>query len=229
MSAPTVEPGTRPVAADAALRAGLPVLLAGSAPATVLLAAATVTPAAVAWTIRHTSGLIRAVLPVERAVALRLRPMVGIDPDAAGLRQTAAVDAARGVTTGISAADRAHTLHVLAHPDSGPADLVQPGHVLVELAGTELCRGPAGELADAALALCAGAGVAAVAALAEIVDEAGEPAGPAALAGECGWAVVEVPDVTTNGPVGPRLLLDRTSRSEPATSGPSARGKVWNT
>jgi 3,4-dihydroxy 2-butanone 4-phosphate synthase/GTP cyclohydrolase II len=179
----------------AALREGRPVLVVGPGTGLVLLAGATATAAGVAWTVRHSTGLLRAVVEPERADALRLAPMSGTDRIRRGPQQTVAVDAV-GTGTGISATDRAHTLRVLADPATTPADLLAPGHVLVELAGTDPRPTVAGAVADAALRLCAKAGLPAVAALADVLDEAGGPVGPARmreLAEEHALPLVTVP------------------------------------
>lgn len=117
-----------------ALREGRPVLVADSPDreneVDVILAADLATPAWVAWTIRHSSGFICAPMPAVRADALRLPLMVPRSEDPRRTAYTITVDAATGITTGISAADRSQTLRVLADPASGPTDLIRPGHVL---------------------------------------------------------------------------------------------------
>ncbi|WP_425471204.1 GTP cyclohydrolase II [Xylanimonas allomyrinae] len=96
----------------------------------VVLAARHVDAQTIAWTVRHTSGYLCAPLPAARADALDLPLMVTDNRDPKRTAYTVAVDAAVGVTTGISAADRARTLRVLADPSATPADLIRPGHVL---------------------------------------------------------------------------------------------------
>lgn len=117
-----------------ALRAGRPVLVTDAAnrenEADVVLAAARATPEWVAWTIRHTSGLLCAPMTTERADALGLPPMVEDNQDPRQTAYTVTVDAARGVGTGISAADRTLTVRVLGNPAAVPTDLNRPGHVL---------------------------------------------------------------------------------------------------
>jgi 3,4-dihydroxy 2-butanone 4-phosphate synthase / GTP cyclohydrolase II len=120
--------------AVAAIRAGRPVLVADSPDredeADVVFAAQGVSAEWVAWTIRHSSGYLCAPMPAERADALALPLMVPHSQDPRRTAYTVTVDAATGVSTGISAEDRARTLRVLADPGSGPGDLVRPGHVL---------------------------------------------------------------------------------------------------
>lgn len=118
----------------AELAAGRPVLVADDAgrenEVDVVLAARTATTEWVAWTVRHSSGYLCAPMPAHRADALELPLMVERSQDPRTTAYTVSVDAAVGVTTGISAADRALTLRVLGDPASGPQDLIRPGHVL---------------------------------------------------------------------------------------------------
>jgi len=82
----------------------------------------------------HGRGLICTPLPRKWAAKLELAPMVDNPQDHHGTAFTVSVDAREGVTTGISAYDRARTIQVLADPDSEPEDLVRPGHVFPLLA-----------------------------------------------------------------------------------------------
>ncbi|MFC8797387.1 3,4-dihydroxy-2-butanone-4-phosphate synthase [Promicromonospora sp. NPDC057138] len=129
------EPGTGVVErALAELAAGRPVLVADDAgrenEVDVVLAASAATAEWVGWTVRHSSGYLCAPMPAHRADALELPLMVERSEDPRGTAYTVSVDAAVGVTTGISAADRARTLRVLGDPASGARDLIRPGHVL---------------------------------------------------------------------------------------------------
>src|SRR5690606_31892361 len=99
-------------------------------------------------------------------------PMVELNEDARGTAYTVSVDAASGVTTGISAADRAHTLNVLANPDSTATDLIRPGHVLPLRAVDGGVRERSGHT-EAAVELMRLAGLRPVGAIAEIVDDDG--------------------------------------------------------
>jgi 3,4-dihydroxy 2-butanone 4-phosphate synthase/GTP cyclohydrolase II len=96
-----------------------------------VLAAELVTPEAINFMATHARGLICLALPPERADELDLRPMTEVNTEALGTAFTVSVDAARrfGVTTGISAADRATTIRVCMDPASVPGDLRRPGHV----------------------------------------------------------------------------------------------------
>ena len=122
-----------PEALDA-LRAGRPIIVADDEnrenEGDVVLSAELATPEAVAWTIRWSSGLLCAPMPAEWADRLDLPPMVAVNEDARGTAYTVTVDAADRTSTGISASDRAHTLNVLADPDSTPSSVIRPGHVL---------------------------------------------------------------------------------------------------
>jgi 3,4-dihydroxy 2-butanone 4-phosphate synthase/GTP cyclohydrolase II len=120
--------------AIAELRAGKPVLVTDSSDreneGDVIMAAEKVTTEWLAWTIRHTSGFLCAPMTNERANELDLPLMVEHNQDFRRTAYTVSVDAAEGVTTGISAHDRAETLRVLANPASGPGDLIRPGHII---------------------------------------------------------------------------------------------------
>ncbi len=92
-------------------------------------AAECITAAQVNFMATHGRGLICAPLSEERAQQLSLDVMVQRNREALTTNFTVSVDAAQGITTGISAADRARTLNILADPRARPTDLVQPGHV----------------------------------------------------------------------------------------------------
>jgi 3,4-dihydroxy 2-butanone 4-phosphate synthase/GTP cyclohydrolase II len=94
-----------------------------------VMAAEKVTPAAVNFMARFARGLICAPVTEDRAGQLGLQRMVAHNREMYQTDFTVSVDAATGVTTGISAKDRAATIRVLANPKSRPADLVQPGHI----------------------------------------------------------------------------------------------------
>jgi 3,4-dihydroxy 2-butanone 4-phosphate synthase / GTP cyclohydrolase II len=87
------------------------------------------TPEAVNFMARHARGLICLCLTGERCEQLGLPPMTQRNEALLGTAFPVSVEAREGVTTGISAADRAHTIHVAIDPASTPHDLVQPGHV----------------------------------------------------------------------------------------------------
>ena len=162
----------------AALQAGRPVLVIDDAgredEGDVVLPAALADPAWVAWTVRHTSGLLCAPLEADRADALDLPPMVWRNADPHATAYTVSVDAAAGVGTGISAGDRARTARVLADPRSVADDLRRPGHVL------PLRARPGGVVerpghTEAAVDLCRLAGLPPVGMIAELVTDPDEP------------------------------------------------------
>ena len=94
-----------------------------------VLAADFVTPEAINFMARHARGLICLTLTEARCRELRLPLMTPINGARTGTNFTLSIEAAEGVTTGISAADRARTVQVAVARASTSADLVQPGHV----------------------------------------------------------------------------------------------------
>jgi 3,4-dihydroxy 2-butanone 4-phosphate synthase/GTP cyclohydrolase II len=94
-----------------------------------VIAAQFATPETVNFMATHARGLICLCLTGERCEELGLRPMTDRNEAPLGTAFTVSVEAREGVTTGISAADRSHTIQVAIDPDSAPRDLVQPGHV----------------------------------------------------------------------------------------------------
>src|ERR1022692_5210868 len=94
-----------------------------------VMAAEKVTPDAINFMTKHGRGLICVPIANQRAEQLGLQRMVAQNREMYRTDFTVSVDAARGVTTGISAHDRAATIQTIANPKSGPEDLVQPGHV----------------------------------------------------------------------------------------------------
>jgi 3,4-dihydroxy 2-butanone 4-phosphate synthase/GTP cyclohydrolase II len=94
-----------------------------------IMAAERVTPEAINFMVTHGRGLICAPVTHLRAAKLGLQRMVAENRESQKTAFTVSVDAAHGITTGISAADRAATIRVLVDPQATPKDLVQPGHV----------------------------------------------------------------------------------------------------
>jgi 3,4-dihydroxy 2-butanone 4-phosphate synthase / GTP cyclohydrolase II len=94
-----------------------------------VIAAQFATPEAVNFMATHARGLICLCLTEERCDELGLRPMTDHNEAPLGTAFTVSVEAREGVTTGISAADRSHTIQVAIDPKATPHDLVQPGHV----------------------------------------------------------------------------------------------------
>ncbi|WP_306214701.1 bifunctional 3,4-dihydroxy-2-butanone-4-phosphate synthase/GTP cyclohydrolase II [Actinoplanes sp. RD1] len=95
-----------------------------------IFAAEMATPELVAFMVRYTSGYVCVPLTESEADRLDLPPMFHTNQDARGTAYAVTVDAREGVSTGISAADRAHTIRLLAGADTQPADLSRPGHVV---------------------------------------------------------------------------------------------------
>ena len=131
-----------------------------------------VTPEAVNFMARYGRGLICLPMTRERCDALGLKLMVGDNREAQRTQFTVSIDAASGVTTGISAADRAETIHAAVRQGARASDFVQPGHVfpLVSEPGGVLTRAGHTE-AGCDLARLAGLEPAAV--LVEILNEDG--------------------------------------------------------
>ena len=94
-----------------------------------VMAAAKATPAAVNFMARFGRGLVCVPVMESRAAKLGLQRMVAHNREMYQTDFTVSVDASAGITTGISAKDRAATIRVLADPESKPGDLVQPGHI----------------------------------------------------------------------------------------------------
>jgi 3,4-dihydroxy 2-butanone 4-phosphate synthase/GTP cyclohydrolase II len=176
------------------LAAGLADLAAGRAvvldpgprsrrPATAVLAAQLLSTERIAALLRSTHAPLRVALSPRACDRLGLRDQVrsprgpASSHRASDERYLKLVDARRDVTTGVSAADRARTIALLADPVTRPEDLVSPGHLLP-------VRAEVGEptTAGRALALCELAGLPPCALLCPVLDEHGEVAHGAALA-----------------------------------------------
>lgn len=131
-----------------------------------------VTPEAISFMLKHTSGIICVPLTGERLDHLRIPMMVGNNQSQFGTAFTVSVDARFGISTGVSAADRARTIRVLVDPSSVPGDLVMPGHVypLRVREGGVLVR--AGHT-EASVDLCRLAGLSPAAVLCELMNPDG--------------------------------------------------------
>jgi 3,4-dihydroxy 2-butanone 4-phosphate synthase/GTP cyclohydrolase II len=142
-----------------------------------IFAAELATPELVAFMVRYTSGYICVPVTEHEADRLDLPPMFHTNQDRRGTAYTVTVDAREGVTTGISAADRARTIQVIANPASTASDLSRPGHI-VPLRAKEggVLRRPGHTEAAVDLALLAG--LQPVGVLCEIVSEK-DPSGMA--------------------------------------------------
>ncbi|SDC15911.1 bifunctional 3,4-dihydroxy-2-butanone-4-phosphate synthase/GTP cyclohydrolase II [Actinokineospora iranica] len=138
-----------------------------------IFAAEKATPELLAFMVRYTSGYVCVPLPESVCDRLDLPPMFHTNQDARGTAYTVTVDAREGVSTGISAADRAHTIRLLADEASTAKDFNRPGHV-VPLRAKEggVLRRPGHTEAAVDLARMAGLGPAGV--LCEIVSQKDE-------------------------------------------------------
>ncbi|MDX1380932.1 MAG: bifunctional 3,4-dihydroxy-2-butanone-4-phosphate synthase/GTP cyclohydrolase II [Xanthomonadales bacterium] len=145
-----------------------------------IMAASKVRPEDVNFMARYGRGLICLPLTRERCRQLQLPLMVNLNQTRFGTNFTVSIEAAQGITTGISAYDRAHTIRTAVRPDAGPDDLSQPGHVfpLMSQPGGVLARAGHTE-ASVDLAMLAGLEPAAV--LVEILNEDGSMARRAEL------------------------------------------------
>jgi 3,4-dihydroxy 2-butanone 4-phosphate synthase/GTP cyclohydrolase II len=94
-----------------------------------VLAAEFVTPEAINFMARHARGLICLTMTREMCERLHLPPMATRNGSPHGTAFTVSIEAAEGVTTGISAADRARTVQAAVARGAKPSDLVQPGHI----------------------------------------------------------------------------------------------------
>jgi 3,4-dihydroxy 2-butanone 4-phosphate synthase/GTP cyclohydrolase II len=95
----------------------------------VIIPAQMATPEQINFMAKHARGLICLSITAERARALRLPPMASDNQSGHGTAFTVSIEAREGVTTGISAHDRAHTVAVAIDPTKGMDDIVSPGHV----------------------------------------------------------------------------------------------------
>jgi 3,4-dihydroxy 2-butanone 4-phosphate synthase/GTP cyclohydrolase II len=94
-----------------------------------VMAAEKITPQAINFMAKHARGLICLALTPERVEELQLPPQAAENTAAFGTAFTVSIDARKGITTGISAADRAATVRVALDPNSKPGDLARPGHI----------------------------------------------------------------------------------------------------
>ena len=123
--------------------------------------------------IREAGGLICVALAPSLIKRFRLKPMVAKNQCPKGTAFTVSVDAAHGVTTGISARDRAHTIRLLGNAQSRPADFAAPGHIFPLAARPGLLAERQGHT-EASVALASYANLTPAAAICEILDADGE-------------------------------------------------------
>jgi 3,4-dihydroxy-2-butanone 4-phosphate synthase len=181
-----------------------------------LLAAEHAGAAEVNFMAKEARGLICLALAAERADELGLTPIPSRGNSSLGDAPMISIEAAEGITTGISAADRARTIAVAADPGSGAADLVAPGHVF------PLRAQPGGVLEregriEAAVDLATAAGLRPAAALCQILREDGRAASGEDLdqfAAHHGLTVVDVEQVVAHRravPSGPNAPIKNSS------------------
>lgn len=94
-----------------------------------IMAAEAATPEWVGFMVRHTGGVLCVPMPHDHARRLQLWPMVSENDAPLATAFTVSVDVREGLTTGISAKERANTVRALADPDAVPDDFVRPGHI----------------------------------------------------------------------------------------------------
>jgi 3,4-dihydroxy 2-butanone 4-phosphate synthase/GTP cyclohydrolase II len=163
----------------------------------IIFAAVHATEPLLAFTVRYSSGVICVPMDAERADRLELPPMTAVNQDRKGTAFTVSVDARDGVSTGISAADRAHTIRLLAGQATAAGDLTRPGHVF------PLRARPGGVLerpghTEAAVDLARLAALPPVGVLVEIVNDDGTMARLPDLLGfaaEHGLAIISIADL----------------------------------
>jgi 3,4-dihydroxy 2-butanone 4-phosphate synthase / GTP cyclohydrolase II len=158
------------------VRAGRPVVLVDDEDreneGDLVLPAAFATTEALAFIIRHTGGIVCLAMPDEIADRLALPPMVLHNTARRETAFTVSIEAATGIATGISAADRARTIRLAAEPEASAEHFFRPGHVfpLRARAGGVLRR--AGHT-EATVDLCRLAGLAPIGALSELMHDDG--------------------------------------------------------
>jgi 3,4-dihydroxy 2-butanone 4-phosphate synthase / GTP cyclohydrolase II len=145
-----------------------------------IMAAEHATPEAVAFMIRHTSGIICVPMEEEQLLRLELPQMVPVNSESHRTAFTVSVDLRLGTTTGVSSGDRAATIRALAESGTRPADLARPGHIFPLRArrGGVLVR--AGHT-EAAVDLCRLAGLKPAGVLCEVMNDDGTMARRAQL------------------------------------------------
>jgi len=159
-----------------ALKAGKPVLVADDEgrenEGDAIIAAEFVNEKWMAWLVRNTTGYLCVPMEEARANELELPLMTTNNQDPHQTRYTISVDAANRTSTGVSAAERANTANVLANPESGPAHLIRPGHMVPLRAHPHGVKGRRGHT-EAAVDLMKLAGLQPVAVIGEMVSADG--------------------------------------------------------
>ena len=137
-----------------------------------VFAAQRATPELAGFMIRHTSGVVCVAMEAAELDRLKLPPMTVVNEDRKGTAYSVSVDARDGISTGISAADRARTIRVLADSATDPNEITRPGHVFpLRAAEGGVLRRPGHT--EAAVELARLAGLSAAGAICEIVHDDG--------------------------------------------------------
>ncbi len=163
----------------------------------IIFAASKATPELMAFTIRHSSGVICVPMPADMLDRLEIPLMTPHNKDKLRTAYTISVDARDGVSTGISAADRAHTARVLADSATEPWEITRPGHVFplrYREGGVLVRRGHT----EAAVDLAALAGLTPAGVLVEVVNDDGTMKRAPQLrefADEHGLAMISIDDL----------------------------------
>jgi 3,4-dihydroxy 2-butanone 4-phosphate synthase/GTP cyclohydrolase II len=222
---PSAAPEPRLEQALSDIRAGRFVVLVGAAErrgeGTLTIAAEHCDADAVAYMARHGRGIVSLCLTEERCDELGLSPMTRSNTSTYQAAFTVSIEAREGITTGISAADRARTIAVAVDPASSPGDLVSPGHmfplrarrggVLARVAHTE-----------GAVDLASLAGLRPAAVICGILTVEGDMAGPAeieSVAADLGLAVLPVEDLVAHRRRTERWIMPAGERGLRTTTG----------
>ena len=195
-----------------------------------IAAASKITPEQMAFMVRHTSGIVCTPITAEDARRLKLDPMVALNDAPMGTAFTVSIDYKEGLTTGISAKERAATCHALANGNVVADDFVRPGHIfpLVAKSGGVLMRSGHTE---AAVDLVKLAGLKPVGAICELVNDDGTvKRGPHnfAFAREHGLKIISVADLIAYRQRRERLV-EQTAQFEVETAIGKAKGYSYVT
>jgi 3,4-dihydroxy 2-butanone 4-phosphate synthase / GTP cyclohydrolase II len=163
---------------------------------------------AIAFMAREVRGLITLCLPPERCAVLGLRPITPGNDKRGRLPMMVSIEARTGVTTGISAQDRARTIAVAVDPMSSGRDLVEPGHVIPLRAAADGVLERAGH-AEAAIDLARLAGLSPAAVVCTVLGESGDVAEPRELEEFCArhrLRIVSIDDLVLHRHTSARFL-----------------------
>ncbi|MHC5009962.1 MAG: GTP cyclohydrolase II [Planctomycetota bacterium] len=188
-----------------------------------VFAAEMVTPEKIAFMLRHTSGIICVTMPEEKAVALDLPLQVAPSTNSSrfGTQFTVSVEAKEGVTTGVSAADRATTIQTIARDDCTPQDLARPGHVYPIRGVTDGVLRRSGQT-EGSIDLCRLAGLQPLGVISELMNPDGTMSRMPDLerfAGEHGLKICSVRDVIQWRRHKERLIRHETAATLPTHVG----------